>query len=122
MARLTRMHLGDILVVPIQEELHDTAAEETGEAIIREAEDSKIKGVAIDISALDIVDSFLGRLLQKIATGLNAMGKEVIVVGIQPAVAISLVELGLYLEEIETAFELDAAIEKLRKKIDKNSL
>ena len=121
MARLTRMHLGDILVVPIQEELHDTAAEEAGEKIIREADSSNIKGVAIDISALDIVDSFLGRLLQKIAWGLRAMGKEVILVGIQPEVAVALVELGLYLEEINTAFELDSALEKLRKSIDKGS-
>jgi rsbT antagonist protein RsbS len=121
MARLTRMHLGDILVVPIQEELHDTAAEEAGEKIIREADNSSIKGVAIDISALDIVDSFLGRLLQKIAWGLRAMGKEVILVGIQPEVAVALVELGLYLEEIDTAFELDSALEKLREKINKDS-
>jgi rsbT antagonist protein RsbS len=121
MARLTRMHLGDILVVPIQEELHDTAAEEAGEKIIREADNSNIKGVAIDISALDIVDSFLGRLLQKIAWGLRAMGKEVILVGIQPEVAVALVELGLYLEEIDTAFELDSALEKLREKINKDS-
>jgi rsbT antagonist protein RsbS len=121
MARLTRMHLGDILVVPIQEELHDTAAEEAGEKIIREADNSHIKGVAIDISALDIVDSFLGRLLQKIAWGLRAMGKEVILVGIQPEVAVALVELGLYLEEINTAFELDSALEKLRESIDKGS-
>ncbi len=120
MGRLTRMHLGDILVVPIQEELHDTAAEEAGEKIIREADDSNIKGIAIDISALDIVDSFLGRLLQKIAWGLRAMGKEVILVGIQPEVAVALVELGLYLEEIDTAFELDSALEKLREKIDKS--
>jgi rsbT antagonist protein RsbS len=121
MARLTRMHLGDILVVPIQEELHDTAAEEAGEKIIREADNANIKGVAIDISALDIVDSFLGRLLQKIAWGLRAMGKEVILVGIQPEVAVALVELGLYLEEINTAFELDSALEKLREMIDKGS-
>jgi len=121
MARLTRMHLGDILVVPIQEELHDTAAEEAGEKIIREADNPKIKGVAIDISALDIVDSFLGRLLQKIAWGLRAMGKEVILVGIQPEVAVALVELGLYLEEINTAFELDSALEKLREKINKGA-
>ncbi len=121
MARLTRMHLGDILVVPIQEELHDTAAEEAGEKIIREADNSKIKGVAIDISALDIVDSFLGRLLQKIAWGLRAMGKDVILVGIQPEVAVALVELGLYLEEIDTAFELDSALEKLREKINKGT-
>jgi rsbT antagonist protein RsbS len=122
MARLTRMHLGDILVVPIQEELHDTAAEEAGEKIIREADNSTIRGVAIDISALDIVDSFLGRLLQKIAWGLRAMGKEVILVGIQPEVAVALVELGLYLEEIDTAFELDSALGKLREKINKDSV
>jgi rsbT antagonist protein RsbS len=121
MARLTRMHLGDILVVPIQEELHDTAAEEAGEKIIREADNSNIKGVAIDISALDIVDSFLGRLLEKIAWGLRAMGKEVILVGIQPAVAVALVELGLYLEDIDTAFELDSALEKLRAKLYEDS-
>ncbi len=121
MARLTCMHLGEILVVPIQEELHDTAAEEAGEKIIREADNSNIKGVAIDISALDIVDSFLGRLLQKIACGLRAMGKEVILVGIQPEVAVALVELGLYLEDITTAFELDSALEKLREMINEDS-
>ena len=113
MATLARMRFGDVLLVPIQEELHDTAAEEVIEKIITEAEKMNARGVVIDISALDIVDSFLGRLLQETVRALRAMGKKVVLVGIQPGVAITLVELGLPLEGIETAFNLENALKKL---------
>ena len=113
MSGLTRMHLGDVLVVPLQEELHDTAAEEMIEKIITEAEKMSARGVVIDISALDIVDSFLGRLLQETVHALAAMGKKVVLVGLRPGVAITLVELGLPLEGIETAFNLETALRKL---------
>jgi len=113
MANLAKIHFGDVLVVPIQEELHDTAAEEIIEKIITEAERMRARGVVIDTSALDIVDSFLGRLLQETVRALSAMGKKVILVGIQPGVAITLVELGLPLDGIETAFSLEAALKKL---------
>jgi len=113
MASLAKMHFGDVLVVPIQEELHDTAAEQVVEEIISAAAKKDARGVVIDISALDIVDSFLGRLLQETVRALAAMGKRVVLVGIQPGVAITLVELGLALEGIETAFTLESALGKL---------
>ena len=113
MASLAKMRLGDVLVVPIQEELHDTAAEQVVEEIISDAAKKDARGVVIDISALDIVDSFLGRLLQETVRALAAMGKKVVLVGIQPGVAITLVELGLPLEGIETAFNLENALKKL---------
>ena len=113
MASLAKMHFGDVLVVPIHEELHDSAAEEMIDEIITAAEKRDARGVVIDISALDIVDSFLGRLLQETVRALAAMGKKVVLVGIQPGVAITLVELGLPLDGIETAFSLEAALKKL---------
>jgi len=113
MPPLTKMHFADVLVVPLQEALHDTAAEEITEEIISEAERKNARGVVIDISALDVVDSFLGRLLQETVRALAAMGKKVVLVGIQPGVAITLVELGLPLDGIETAFNLESALKKL---------
>jgi len=113
MASLAKMHFGGVLVVPIQEELHDTAAEEVTEEIVSDAAKGDARGVVIDISALDIVDSFLGRLLQETVRALAAMGKKVVLVGIKPGVAITLVELGLSMEGIETAFSLEAALKKL---------
>ncbi len=113
MASVAKMHVGNVLVVPIQEELHDTAAEQVIEEIITDAEKRGARGVVIDISALDIVDSFLGRLLQETVHALAAMGKKVVLVGIQPEVAITLVELGLDLEGIETAFNLEIALSKI---------
>lgn len=110
MKRLTKMKLKDVLVIPIQEELHDTAAEEIGEEIIKDARESGAQGVILDISALEIVDSFLGRLLGEVAHALEAMGKKVVVMGIRPDVAITLVELGLDLGGIPTALNLEAAM------------
>lgn len=114
MSRLAKMKLGEVLVIPIQEELHDTAAEETGEEIIEEARESGVRGVILDISTLEIVDSFLGRLLGELANSLETMGKKVVVVGIRPDVAITLVELGLDLAGIPTAMNLEAAMREMK--------
>ncbi len=105
------LKLRDRLLVPIQTELHDRAATEMQDCILNAIERHRARAVIIDISVLDIVDSFIGRILSDTARMAAVMGAEVIMVGMQPAVAITLVELGMELEDVRTALNLETAME-----------
>lgn len=105
MARTPIVHIGDILVASVQEELSDRDALELQEGLSRTLERTGARGVLIDLSVVEMVDSFLGRLLGDIAVGTRLFGAHTVVVGIQPAVAITLVELGLELTGVYTALD-----------------
>jgi rsbT antagonist protein RsbS len=101
--------LGDILLVTLQGELHDATAEQLQRDIARRIAHSTATGVVIDISGVNIVDSFLGRILAEIASGAHLLAARTVLAGMRPAVAITLVELGLTLPGLYTARDVDRA-------------
>jgi rsbT antagonist protein RsbS len=117
--RLPILKLGDCLLVTVQVEMHDQLAMTLQDDLTTRIVDTHARGVLIDISALEIVDSFIGRMLGNIAAMSSILDAQTVVVGMQPAVAITLVELGLSLPGIRTALNVDAGIELLRRSIDR---
>jgi rsbT antagonist protein RsbS len=120
-ARVPIIRIGEILVASVQEELYDRDALHLQEDLTANLETSGAQGVLIDLSTVQTVDSFLGRLLNDVATGARLMGAETVVVGIQPAVAITLVELGLELRGVRTALSADKGFALLRRRIRRGS-
>lgn len=115
MERIPILKMGDFLLVTIQVDMHDrlvmTLQDDLTERISRFAS----KGVLIDISALEIVDSFIGRMIANIAAMSRVLDAKTVVTGMQPAVAITLVELGLSLDGVQTALNVDRGIALLQK-------
>ncbi|NLI98953.1 STAS domain-containing protein [bacterium] len=101
------LKLRDFLLVSIQTDLHDRMAEQLQYDILRRISETQAKGVLIDISALEMVDSFIGRTLADTARMANTLDAEIVIVGMKPAVAITLVELGLSLGDVQTALSLE---------------
>ena len=113
MAEVTMIKIGSVLIVPIQTELHNHAAVQVQEDIIQNIEKTGVKGLLIEVSKLHVVDSFLGRLIGDIASMARVMGCQTVVAGLQPAVAITLMELGLYLEGVHTTLNTEIGLELL---------
>ncbi|OMI84904.1 anti-anti-sigma factor [Streptomyces sp. M1013] len=107
--------LGDVLLVTLQGELHDGAAEQLQDDVARRIASSgaPVGGVVIDISGVEIVDSFLGRVLAEIAAAASLLATRTVLAGMRPAVAITLVELGLTLPGLVTALDVEAALSLL---------
>ena len=112
--------MGQFLLVTIQIDLYDRLALNLEADLIQMVSKTGAKGVLIDISAVTIVDSFMGRIIGNIANMCKIMDTETIVVGMQPAVAITLVELGLPLAGVHTALNVEKGMELLRTKIPLN--
>jgi rsbT antagonist protein RsbS len=117
MERIPILKLEDLLLVTIQVDMHDQLALTLQEDLTDKIVKHKARGVLIDISGLDIVDSFIGRMLATIAGMARILDAETVVVGMQPSVAITLVELGLSLPEIRTALNVDRGMRLLRESI-----
>ena len=109
--------MGPFLLVTIQVDLYDRLALNLENDLISMVSKTGAKGVLIDISAVSIVDSFMGRILGNIASMSRIMDAETVVVGMQPAVAITLVELGLTLQGVYTALDVEKGMELLQTKI-----
>src|SRR5216684_3130188 len=114
MERIPILKLGHFLLVTIQVDMHDRLALVLQEELTARIVSDRARGVLIDISSLDIVDSFIGRMLSNIAGMARVLDAETVVVGMQPSVAITLVELGLSLPGIRTALNVDRGMELLR--------
>ncbi|MDQ0681618.1 rsbT antagonist protein RsbS [Streptomyces sp. B4I13] len=112
-AHVPVLRLGDVLLVTLQGDLHDGAAEQLQQDVAESIVRSRVTGVVIDISGVEIVDSFLGRVLAEIAAGARLLAARTVVAGMRPAVAITLVELGLTLPGLRTALSTEAAMELL---------
>src|ERR1700753_4135964 len=110
------LKMGEFLLVTIQVDMHDRLAMKLQEDLHDKIVKAKSKGVFIDISALEIVDSFIGRMLANIAGMSRVLDARTVVVGMRPAVAITLVELGLNLPGVSTALNVEKGMELLRKK------
>lgn len=117
MERIPILKMGSFLLVTIQVDMHDQLAMTLQDDLTMKIVDSGAKAVLIDISALDIVDSFIGRMLAGIAGMARILDAQTVVVGMQPAVAITLVELGLSLDGIKTALNVDRGMALLRKSL-----
>ena len=117
MERIPILKMGDFLLVTIQIDLYDKLALTLENDLIQMVNKTGARGVLIDISAVNIVDSFMGRILGNIASMTRIMDAETIVVGMQPAVAITLVELGLTLSGVHTALNVEKGMDLLWKKV-----
>ena len=117
MDRIPVLKMGHFLLVTIQVDLYDRLALSLENDLITMVNQTEAKGVLIDISAVNIVDSFMGRILGNIASMSRIMDAETVVVGMQPAVAITLVELGLTLSGVYTALNVEKGMELLHRKI-----
>ena len=114
MERIPILKMGEFLLVSIQVEMHDQLALTLQDDLTTMITRTNARGVLIDISALDIVDSFIGRTLGDIAAMARILDAETVVVGMQPAVAITLVELGVSLSGVRTALNVEKGMERLR--------
>ena len=114
MERIPIVRLGEFLLVSIQVDMHDQLVLSLQDDLTARIVQTRAKGVLIDISALDMVDSFIGRMLGNIAGMARILDAETVVTGMQPSVAITLVELGLPLAGIRTALNVDKGMELLR--------
>jgi rsbT antagonist protein RsbS len=112
--RIAILKLGDALLVTIQVDLHDELALALEDDLTNRIVETSAKGVLIDISALEIVDSFIGRTLADIARIAHLLDAETVVVGMRPAVAITLVELGLSLPGVRTALNAERGMALIR--------
>lgn len=112
--RIPILQIEDFLVASIQVALHDRSAVQFRDDLLQRIYGTKSKGLIIDLTAVDIVDSFIGRLIGDVAEMAALMGTRVVVSGLQPAVAITLTELGLDLPGIITALNLEKGISILR--------
>src|SRR5713226_9578984 len=113
MERIPILKMGGYLLVTIQVDMHDRLALNLQDDLTDRIVVDRAKGVLIDISSLEVVDSFIGRMLGNIAAMSRVLDAQTVVVGMRPAVAITLVELGLSLHGVRTALNVDRGIEML---------
>jgi len=118
MTRIPILKVGRVLIVPIQVDMDDQTVMQLQERILLELDRTGARGVLIDISLLEMVDSFIGRMLSDIAAMARIMDARTVVVGMQPAVAITLVELGLELRGVETVLDVDEGFKLLRSEFE----
>ena len=112
--RIPILQMGEFLVVSIQVDMHDRLALTLQNDLTDRIAKTDAQGVLIDISSLEIVDSFIGRVLSNIALMSQVLDAQTVVVGMQPAVAITLVELGLTLQNVRTALNIERGMAILR--------
>jgi rsbT antagonist protein RsbS len=118
--RIPILKVGNALLVTIQVDMHDQLAHALEEDLTTQIVAVGAKGVLIDISALEVVDSFMGRMLDTIAAVARVLDADTVVVGMRPAVAITLVELGLELNGVKTALNVDRGMALIRRHLDRS--
>jgi rsbT antagonist protein RsbS len=112
--RVPIVRIGETLIASVQEDLRDRDALDLQEQLTAQLEKTGARGVLLDLSVVQTVDSFLGRLIHDIARVTRLLGAQTVVVGLQPAVAITLVELGLDLEGVRTSLDAERGLTLLR--------
>ena len=122
MEKIPILRMGKFLLVTIQVDLYDRLAEALETDLVQMVKKTGAQGVLIDISAVSIIDSFMGRIIGNIATMSKILDAETVVVGMQPAVAITLVELGLPLKGVHSALNVERGMELLHTRIALNDM
>jgi rsbT antagonist protein RsbS len=117
MEKIPILKMGRFLLVTIQVDMHDRLAMQLQDDLTSRIVQDRAHGVLIDISSLEVVDSFIGRMISNIAAMARVLDAQTVVVGMQPAVAITLVELGLSLEGVRTALNVDKGMALLREQV-----
>ncbi|MCG5511877.1 STAS domain-containing protein [Ectothiorhodospira shaposhnikovii] len=117
MKKIPILRLGRILLVSIQEDLTDNEAMQFQSDLVNKVAEIEALGVAVDITALDVVDSYMARVINDTASMVRLLGAEVVICGIQPYVAMTLIEMGRDLIGADCAFNLDQGLEMLRERI-----
>jgi rsbT antagonist protein RsbS len=120
--RIPILKMGEFLLVTIQVDMHDRLAMQLQEDLTSRISQVGAKGVLIDISALEMVDSFIGRMIANIAGMARILDAQTVVTGMQPAVAITLVELGLTLTGVRTALNVERGMTLLRSMLDEEGI
>lgn len=118
MDKIPILRMGAFLLVTIQVDLYDRLALNLEADLVQAVNKTNAKGVLIDISAVSIVDSFMGRIIGNIASMCKILDAETVVVGMQPAVAITLIELGLPLKGVHTALDVEKGMSFLKDMIE----
>jgi len=117
MDRIPILKMGDFLLVTIQVDMHDQLALQLQDDLTTRISTDSATGVLIDISSLDVVDSFIGRMIANISAMARVLDAQTVVTGMRPAVAITLVELGMTLEGVLTALNVERGMALLRQKV-----
>jgi rsbT antagonist protein RsbS len=117
MERIPILKMGDFLLVTIQVDMHDQLAMALQDDLTEKISRTSARGVLIDISAVEVVDSFIGRMIANIAAMARILDAQTVLVGMQPAVAITLVELGLTLPGVRTALNVERGMALLRAEV-----
>jgi len=120
MERIAILQMGDVLLVTIQVDMHDQLALALQDDLTSRINKTGAKGVLIDISALQMVDSFIGRMIANISAMSSILDARTVLVGMQPAVAITLVELGLSLPGVQTALNVERGMQLLQQQDSSN--
>ena len=118
MEKIPILRMGRFLLVTIQVDMHDQLALQLQEDLTTRIVAVHARGVLLDISSLEVVDSFIGRMISNIAAMARVLDAQTVVVGMQPAVAITLVELGLSLEGVRTALDVERGMALLNEQIE----
>ena len=118
MERIPILTMGDCLLVTIQVDMHDRLALTLQDDLTQRIAKDRSRGVLLDISALDVVDSFIGRMIANMSAMARVLDAETVVVGMQPAVAITLVELGLPMDGVHTALNVEKGMALLQRRLD----
>jgi len=117
MERIPILKMGPFLLVTIQVDMHDRLALTLQDDLTQRIAGERARGVLLDISALDVVDSFIGRMIANMSAMARVLDAETVVVGMQPAVAITLVELGLPMDGVHTALNVEKGMALLRRRL-----
>jgi len=120
MERIPILKMGDSLLVSIQVDMHDRLAMALQDDLTARIVSAHAKGVLIDISALEMVDSFIGRMIANLSRMSRILDARTVVVGMRPAVAITLVELGLSLAGVDTALDVERGMRRLRASVEES--
>lgn len=116
------LKIGDFLVTSIQVALHDRLALSLQDDILNKIQETNAKGLIIDVTTIDVLDSFITRVLVEIAKMANIMGVKTVLVGLQPAIAITLVEFGMELTGMHTSLNLEKGLEMLKELVKENEV
>lgn len=111
------LKLYNCLLVSIQWELDDQTALQFQENLLTKIHETDANGVVIDLTSVDVIDSFIAKILGDVINMSKLMGAKVVLTGIQPAVAITLVELGIHLQDVQTALDLEKGLERLQREL-----